>query len=282
MQVGGPARFFAEPACEEDLIEALEFARQEKIPFVILGKGSNMIFPDAGYAGLVISLIHYAHDQMTFDFEPPSVTASAGVYLYRLALACRNAGLAGAEFLASIPGTVGGAVIMNAGYSRFPGQRSEIGNLIEEVTVMDYEGKKETLGKDKLQFSYRSSNLKDRIVLAARLGLWRRPSPEIEKEIRACFTYRNQKQDLNYPSSGSIFKNPAPPHPSAGKLIERLGLKGTRIGGAMVSTKHGNYFINVGNAKSSEVLELIEKIQKAVFDATQIHLETEVRIIEKP
>jgi UDP-N-acetylmuramate dehydrogenase len=282
MQVGGPAQYFAEPTCEEELVEAIEFARHEKIPFIILGKGSNVIFPDEGYPGLVITLIHYEDNRIVFDPERPSVTASGGVHLYRFTLACRDAGLGGAEFLANIPGTVGGALVMNAGFSRFPGQSNEIGDIVEDVTVMDPEGKKERLTRNGLTFSYRRSNLDGRIVLEAKFSLWRRAYGQIEKEIRANFDYRNQKQDLRYPSSGSIFKNPPPPHPSAGQLIERMGLKGAVVGGAMVSTKHGNYIINVGRAKSSDVSALIQKIQQAVLDATEIFLEREVRIIEKP
>lgn len=282
MQVGGQARYFAEPSNEEELLEALEFARQENLPFMILGKGSNVIFPDEGYPGLVIALIHFGHQDVQFHPEKPLVTAAAGVYLYRLVLACRNQGLAGAEFLASIPGTVGGAVMMNAGYSRFPGQRSEISDLIQEVTSYDYTGKKEVWGKDKLEFSYRHSNFKNRIVTSATLSLWHRSSEIIEKEIRACFTYRNSKQDMQHPSCGSVFKNPKAPALTAGRLIEKAGLKGKRVGDIQVSEKHGNYFVNLGNGKASEVIELIQIVQKAVFDATQISLEPEVQIIERP
>ncbi len=282
MQVGGEALYFAEPTCEDELLEAIEFARQEKISFMVLGKGSNVIFPDAGYPGLVITLIHFQDNRIEFDPENPRVTVSSGVHLYRFALACRNAGLGGAEFLANIPGTLGGAVVMNAGFSRFPGQLNEIGDLVEEVTVLSEDGSKERLARKDLAFSYRHSNLEGRIVLEAKLLLWRRKPEEIEKEIRANFDYRNRKQDLLHPSSGSIFKNPKAPNPSAGQLIEKLGLKGTRVGSAMVSEKHGNYIINCGQAKSSDVIELIEKIQKTVLDATEVFLEREVRIIEKP
>ncbi len=282
MQVGGEAQYFAEPTCEEELLEAVEFARQERIPFMILGKGSNVIFSDSGYPGLIITLIHFEDNRIEFDTESPRVAVSSGVHLYRFAIACRNAGLGGAEFLANIPGTLGGAVIMIAGFSRFAGQLNEIGDLIEEVTVMDYEGKKEKLAKKDLRFSYRYSNIEGRIILEAKLRLWRRKYEDIEKEIRANFDYRNRKQDLNHPSSGSVFKNPPRPHPSAGQLIEKLGLKGTKVGGAMVSERHGNYIINCGQAKSSDVIELIEKIQKTVLDATEVFLEREVRIIEKP
>ncbi len=279
MQVGGTADYFAEPSCEEELMDALEFAHHEKLAFMILGKGSNVIFPDEGYRGLVISFLRFDDDRITVDEQAAMVKASGGVHLYRLATVCRDAGLGGAEFLASIPGTVGGAVMMNAGFSRFPGQKNEIGDLIQSITVLDREGKKKKVQKRELKFSYRESHLEGHIVLEAELTLWRRKPAEIEKEIRACFEYRNREQDLRHPSSGSVFKNPPSPRPSAGRLIDEAGLKGTRIGGAMVSLKHGNYFINAGQAKSSDLIALIEKVRQTVFDATHILLEPEVRII---
>ncbi len=279
MQVGGPAKYFAEPSTEEELIELVEHARQEKLPVFILGRGSNVIFPDEGYNGLVVSMIHYEQDKIVFDPEQPLVTASAGIHLYKLVVACREKGLGGAEFLCNIPGSVGGGLAMNAGFSRFPGQMNEIGDLVEEVTVLDENLKKQTLQRKDLEFGYRHSNLGKKIVLSGTFRLRKRQPEDIQKEIKANFDYRNTKQDTKNPSSGSIFKNPEAPTPSAGKLVDQLGLKGTRIGGAMVSPKHGNYIINAGQAKSSDIVQLIEKIQKAVFDATGILLETEVKIV---
>ncbi len=129
MQVGGPARYFAEPSTEEELCDLVEFAQQENIPFFVLGKGSNVIFPDDGFPGLVITTIHYEQDRIEFDEEKLQVRASAGIHLYRLVLACRDHGFGGGEFLGNIPGTVGGAILMNGGFSRFPGQKNEIGDL---------------------------------------------------------------------------------------------------------------------------------------------------------
>ena len=281
MQVGGPAHYFAEPTGEEELLEILELAREEGLSFTVLGKGSSCIFPDEGYPDLVITMLQYQKDHMVFDTTHQQVTASGGVHLYRLALACRDHGLGGAEFLSGIPGTLGGALFMNAGFSRFPNQMNEIGDLVEEVTVLGFDGRKKLLYRRDLEFSYRKSNLRECFALGAKLQLWRRSAEEIEREMKANFEYRNTKQDLRYPSSGSIFKNPAPPHPSAGKLIESTGLKGVQSGGIKVSQKHGNYFVKVGPAKSTDVVQLIEKVQKAVFDATKIYLEPEVRIVPK-
>lgn len=279
MQVGGEAEYFAEPASEEELTELLEFAQQENLPVHLLGKGSNTIFRDEGFAGLVITMIHFAQEKIEFHRELPLVSVSAGVHLYRLALASRDHGLGGVEFVASIPGTVGGALAMNAGFSRWPGQKNEIGDLVEQVVAMDFQGKKEILNKPDLKFSYRQSNLRDKIILEATLRLWRRPSEAIEKEIRANFKYRNREQDVRYPSSGSIFKNPSEGKLTAGQLIERLGMKGLEVGGAMISKEHANYMINLGHARGRDFIELIAKVQKAVWDATGIELETEVLVV---
>ena len=282
MQVGGLANYFAEPSTEEELFDLLEFAKNENLPWMVLGKGSNVIFPDEGWSGLIITLIHYEQNRLHVDKEKSLAAASAGIYLYRFVLACRDQGLGGAEFLANIPGTIGGALVMNAGFSRFKGQSNEIGDIAEEVTVLNSQGVKETLARKDLHFSYRRSNLEVKVVLEGTFRLWRRSSEEIQKEIKANFDYRNTEQDVRFPSSGSIFKNPGPGLPSAGQMIDQLGLKGTRAGDAMVSLKHGNYMINAGKAKSSDLVALIRKVQKAVLDGTGILLEPEVRVIEKP
>lgn len=282
MQIGGPAQSFAEPASEEELSALLNYARRESIPAVILGKGSNVIFPDDGYPGMVITLLQFEKNRIEFDDAKPEVRVSAGVFLYKFVLACRDRGLGGAEFLANIPGTIGGALVMNAGFSRFPGQKSEIGDIVTEVTVLNADGTREVLNRGQLEFEYRKSNLADRIVIEGKFRLWRRTPAFIEKEIRACFKYRNDKQDLKHPSSGSVFKNPPAPLPPAARLIDELGLKGTRVGGMMVSPKHANYFINVGQGKCSEMSELIQLIQNRVFHVKGIWLEPEVRFIPKP
>lgn len=282
MQVGGAAEYFAEPISLDELIEAIDFARSEKLPWMILGKGSNMIFPDSGWPGVVISLLQFEKDLIEFDPDAGTVHASAGVHLYRFALACRNAGFGGAEFLSGIPGTFGGALFMNAGFSRHKGQKNEIGDLVESVDVLAPDGSRRTLSKSELVFSYRKSNLQSQVILGGTLCLWKRKPEDVQLEIKANFDYRNHEQDLKHPSSGSIFKNPAPPSPAAGKVIDQLGLKGLRVGGAMVSERHANYIIKSGPAKSSDVSELIQKIQEIVRKETGIELETEVRIIKTP
>lgn len=278
-QIGGNARYFAEPASPEELGVLLQFARQEKVPLLAIGKGSNLLFPDEGFAGLVVTFIHFHSDKILFDHERNTVTVSSGVHLYRLSLACREAELGGTEFFSHIPGTVGGALIMNAGFSRFPGRKMEIGDLVETVTVMTADGEIQTLGREALEFGYRRSNLAPYFLLSARLKLFPRKRDEIHEEIQANFSYRNRVQDVRYPSAGSVFKNPGCAFGSSGQLIDRAGLKGKRIGGAMISPRHANFIVNVGGAKAGDVLQLIELTQRRVFESFGAALEPEIRIV---
>ncbi len=277
MQAGGPAAFFAEPETLDELKEVVHIGRAENLPVFVLGKGSNVVFDDAGYPGIVLSMRKFM-EQIRFFPAQRAVEVSAGIHLHRFALACRKAGFGGAEFLASIPGTIGGALMMNAGYSRHGGQKNEIGDLVQEITVLDGSGQVRRLSRDELQFSYRKSNLEGLIILESRLQLWRRHPEMIDAEIRKNFEYRNSKQDLSRPSSGSVFKNPASAA-TAGQLIDRAGLKGLRIGNMMVSPRHGNYIINMGGGTCSELKSLILKIQETVNQQSGIWLEPEVRII---
>jgi UDP-N-acetylmuramate dehydrogenase len=281
MKVGGAARYFAAPVSEDELRGLIEFAKCENLPFVVMGKGSNILFPDEGFPGLVITLVCYETDRVEFDVDRVCVTASAGISLFRLVAACRGRGLGGLEFLANIPGTLGGALVMNAGFSRNPGQHQSIGVAVESAEILD-NGFKRVLLREDLKFSYRSSNFGGTIVLSATLRGAPGDAQTMAEEIKANFEYRNQKQDLRYPSCGSVFKNPPPPYPPAARLIEQLGLKGMRMGGAMISDKHGNYVVNTGNATSTDIVRLICQTRETVFNATGVLLEPEVRIIERP
>lgn len=279
MQIGGEADYFAEPKTFDELTQVLQFASEQKLKVFFLGKGSNVVFDDSGYRGLILSLMQFEKIRIDFDRESMQVTASAGVYLYTLVLACKKNGFGGCEFLASIPGTVGGAAVMNAGYSRIPGQKNEISDLITQVKILSKDGHVEKLERSQIDYGYRSSSLNGSLVLEVTLQLQEAEPESIEKEIRACFDYRNKKQDMQHPSSGSIFKNPAAPVEPAAKIVDELGLKGTRIGGVQVSDIHGNYFINAGGGTAQDLRELIQKVQQQVFEARGIRLETEVRII---
>ncbi len=278
-QIGGPARYFSEPTSLEELELLLEFAQQEKLPFLAVGKGSNLLFPDEGYPGLVITFIHFEADYMLFNRQDHTVNVSSGVNLYRFSLGCREAGFGGAEFLSHIPGTIGGALVMNAGFSRVPGKKVEIGSLVEEVTVLTPEGEIRNLAPESLEFGYRRSNLEGFLVLRGRLKLFPRERQEIHSEIQANFEYRNKVQDVRYPSAGSVFKNPPGGVGTSGQLIEKVGLKGKRIGGAMISPRHANFIVNIGGAKAADVIRLMELTQATVLEAFNVRLEPEVRII---
>jgi len=281
LRIGGVAAYFAEPESEEELARLLAWAHREGHSFFIFGNGSNVIFEDAGYEGVVISMHRFRNDLIKMDLDRSQVTVSAGVSLARLVRFCQESGLAGTEFLAQIPGTVGGALVMNAGFSRHAGQRNEIGDLVEEVRALQKDGTSVMLGREDLKFSYRHSNLDPYLVLEATLKLWRRPKDQIQNEMRANQDFRKMRQDITEPNAGSIFKNPLGLKYAAGALIEKAGLKGKRIGGIQISEQHANYFINKGNATSSDVLQLIGEVQKAVFHATGITLEPEIRIAQK-
>jgi UDP-N-acetylmuramate dehydrogenase len=278
LRIGGPAAYYGEPETEEQLLKLLRWGKQEKLSWFVLGNGSNVLFDDAGYKGLVISMRRFRNDLIKMDLETSRVTVSAGVSLARLVRFCEESGLAGTEFLAQIPGTVGGALVMNAGFSRHAGQRNEIGDLVEEVRALQKDGTLVALGREDLKFSYRHSNLDPYLVLEVTLQLWRRPKEQILSEMKANQDFRKKRQDIKEPNAGSVFKNPAGSPLSAGALIEKAGLKGRQIGGIRVSEKHANYFINMGHATSADVVQLIQEVQKAVLHATGITLEPEIRI----
>ncbi len=282
LQTGGPARFFSEPKTQQELIRLLQFTRSEGLPFLVIGKASNILFPDEGFPGLVITLIHFEQNRIAFDRERHTATVSSGVNLYRLATVCRDAGLGGTEFLSHIPGTLGGAVRMNAGFSRVRGVKKEIGDLVEELTVLTEDGHVCSLSRTDLIFQYRHTNLDGTIILEAKLGLTPASPEEIQSEILANFAYRNSVQDLRYPSAGSVFKNPQASQGSCGQMIEQVGLKGKRIGGAMISDRHANFIVNVGGARSADIIELVRLAQQRVWEEFAVRLEPEIQIIQTP
>ncbi|MBI4388216.1 MAG: UDP-N-acetylmuramate dehydrogenase [Candidatus Omnitrophica bacterium] len=278
-QIGGPARYFVQPTNREQLLAILEFQKLEGIPSVIIGRGSNVLFPDEGYPGLVISLQKFESDHVYFDSDG-TLKASAGVSLFRLSAICQEKGASGLEFTCHIPGTVGGAVRMNAGFGRPGRPYLEIKDVLEWVTAIGPDQKLHRLTCDNIVFGYRTSNLQDYLILDATFRTKPSESAKVREEVRANFAYRNSVQDLRYPSAGSVFKNPKMASRfSSGQLIEKVGLKGTRIGGAMISEKHGNFFLNVGGAKASDVFALIELAKARVRDQFGIELDPEIKII---
>lgn len=279
-QIGGPARYFVQPQDREELVAVLEFQETHQIPFVVIGRGSNMLFADEGFDGMVICLEKFEKER--FALTPGEhIKVSAGVGLFRLSAYCQKEGVGGLEFLCHIPGTVGGAIWMNAGFGRPGRPRLEVKDALESITVLDRRREVRVLNGAQIPFKYRSSHLSSVLILDATFRIKNSTTARVREEIRANFLYRNTVQDLRYPSAGSVFKNPtkqASPWTS-GQLVEKVGLKGATVGGAMISPRHGNYILNVNQAKASDVLALIEMIKARVYETFQVMLEPEVKII---
>jgi len=291
-KIGGPARYFFVAKNKEDLKNAILWAKKKKLSFFILGGGSNVLFSDKGFNGLVIKL-----QNTQYEIRNTNVIAGAGVPLQKLVLEAVKKGLSGLENLVGIPGTLGGAIWGNAGaFGR------EIGDLVEEVKVLDVGGSKlevKKLKKEDCKFGYRNSIFKRRknwIILEATLKLEKGNKKEIEEKIKEILKLRNEKQPLEFPSAGSVFKNvPIEKVPKkiqekfkekikngflpAGVLIEAVGLKGFQIGGAKISEKHANFIVNTGEAKARDVLELIELIKKRVKKKFKIELKEEIVLV---
>lgn len=278
-KIGGPARFFAEPETQDELRHVLEFQRLEGLPLFVIGRGSNLLISDSGFSGLVLSLRKLSPQQYSVDADG-LFRAPGGMSLFQLALLSQKHSLAGAEFLCHIPGTVGGAVAMNAGFGR-PGQSyREIKDIVGSITVLDLDGATKTLRREEIGFEYRKTHLPPHsIVLEAVFRLIPKPKSLVEAEIKANFAYRDRVQDLRFPSAGSTFKNPQNSLLTSGQLLERVRMKGMRQGGAMVSERHANFFLNVDHAQAQDVLSLMEIGQKRVFKEFGIMLEPEVKYV---
>jgi len=276
-KLGGNSLFFSSPTNSEELLSMLDFVQKENVDYYLLGKGSNVLFPDEGFPGMVINMTNFEKDYFKIDGE--TVEVSAGMSNLVFIKNCAEHGLGGLEFLASIPGTLGGSVVQNAGFSRIKGQSNEIGDYVEEVVVITRSGELKNIFKEDIAFSYRDSNLRDYIVIRVKLKGVKSKKELIQNESTQNFEYRKRVQDLQHPTSGSVFKNPKELNFSSGQLIEKVGLKGHRIGGAQISEKHANFFINIGNAKASEMMELIKLAKNKVFEEFGVWLEEEVRCI---
>lgn len=266
--IGGPCTLWAAPESVEQIVKLVTFSIEEKIPYLILGKGSNVLFSDEGFDGLVIG-IGKAFSKVEADGT--RLIAQAGVTLSRLANIAWEQSLTGLEFASGIPGTLGGAIVMNAG-----AYGGEMKQVVEKVVLLSGSGEIMELSGKEMNFSYRHSRIKESggIVLSVILSL----NPGNREEIRNKMTELNQKrkekQPLEYPSAGSTFKRPEGYF--AGKLIEDSGLSGYQIGKAQVSPKHNGFVVNLGGATSEDVKKLIEEIQKRVYETSGVSLEREV------
>jgi len=270
-KIGGPCRYFIEPKDLADLKLLISSLKSYNIAFRILGAGSNILPKDQASNKAVICLNSSYFKKLSFSGN--SVRAGAGVLLNKLILSAAKRGLGGHEFLAGIPGTVGGAIAMNAGKSH---ESRGIGGLVIYVEVLDNCGNLKRLKRNDLKFGYRSSNLGKFIILSAGLKLKKEKRQDISGKLKDYMDFRRISQDYSLPSAGCVFKNP--PSQPAGKLIDLCGLKGKKIGGASVSKKHANFIVNCGNAKSAEVLRLMRLVKNSVKRKFKVGLEPEIRI----
>lgn len=267
-KIGGPADIYIAPKDVDELLRLIQYLKEQGIDFIVLGNGSNVLISDEGFRGAVINL----ESGLNFiRIEEGYVVAGAGVKLAKFVDFCIENGFQGVEMMAGIPGTLGGAIIMNAGaYS------AEISDHLVDVDVIRGLNLVR-LKKEECGFGYRTSNLSKDVVVQARFKFPHGDVEEMKRIRREILIKRNQAQPVNFPNVGSIFKNP--PGNYAGKLIEEAGLKGIQIGGAQISEKHANFIINKGNATAKDVLELIKLAQQKVYEKFGIGLELEIRLI---
>ena len=270
-RIGGPADFFLLPSTVDEVRGILEICREEELPFFILGNGSNLLVSDKGYRGVIIQLYR---NFSNISVEGNEICASSGALLSQIAAAARNASLTGFEFAGGIPGTLGGAVFMNAG-----AYGGELKDVLKEAVVMTEQGEILTLPVEKLDMGYRTSRIKKAgyLVLEARLVLEQGDMDKIRDITKDLTEKRVSKQPLEYPSAGSTFKRPEGYF--AGKLIMDAGLRGYQVGDAQVSEKHCGFVINKGNATAADVLTLIENVREKVQEQFGVTLEPEVKFL---
>lgn len=270
-KVGGKAKYMVFPKNTTKLITLLKYIKDKKIPYMVLGFGSNVLFSDKEYKGIIIKLD--ALDEI--EIEGTKVKAGAGASLMKVASLATKRGLSGLEFATGIPGSVGGAIYMNAG-----AYKSDMGYVVKEVKVLTKDMKVITMVNREMDFHYRSSFLqknKDYICLEATMRLKKGNKEEMEQLIRERKKRRLSSQPLEYPSAGSVFRNPEGDF--AGRLIEELGYKGLMKGGAQISEKHANFIINKENATAKDILELIHFIKESVYEKYHITLKVEQEFI---
>ena len=278
-RIGGPAEWFAEPSTTEELTQVLQAAHARSLPVVVLGGGTNSLVADRGVRGLVLHLGKGFRDVTVLSnlsraeardgaSSTVRLRCGAAVTTQRVVSLASQEGWGGLETLAGLPGQIGGAIAMNA---------QSIGRFVEEVALVSLDGQLRQLGRKDIPFAYRYAGLPSGIIVEAVLQFPRVSPEESADPIRQALCRRNATQELSLPSAGCAFKNP--PGMSAGRLIDETGLKGTRIGDAMVSWRHANFIVNVGQATCDDVLSLMEHIQRHVAKHTGVHLEPEVRLV---
>lgn len=266
------ARYLVFPKDYEEIGSLIKYINKNNIKYLVLGNGSNIIFLHDYYDGVIIKLDRF--DKLEIDGV--SIVVGAGYPLIRLAMDMANRGIAGLEFASAIPGFVGASVAMNAG-----AYNCSLSDVLDSVVVMDSMGEIKTMMKDELDFGYRDSffkHHKDYIVLSCRFNLYRGDKDEILDVINRRRMRRVESQPLEYPSAGSVFRNPQGLY--AGKLIEDSGLKGCKIGGAMISLKHANFIINYDKATGRDIVNLIDKVREEVKNKYNVDLILEQIIVD--
>ena len=270
-RIGGNADIFVRPESKEQIAEILRLCSEQDVPYFILGNGSNLLVGDRGFRGVVINIMDNMND---IKVDGGIIKAQAGAMLIKVSRAARDNSLTGLEFASGIPGTIGGAIYMNAG-----AYGGEMKDVVTKVTAMDAEGEIYTFGTDELEFSYRHSAIQQRdlIVLDVTMELAAGDQKIIDDRMSELAVARRTKQPLEYPSAGSTFKRPEGYF--AGKLIMDAGLRGYRVGDAQVSEKHCGFVVNRGNATADDVIKLIDDVKAKVSEEYDVVLEPEVRMI---
>lgn len=271
LRVGGPGDALVFATTLEELKRVVLFCRERQLPLFVLGEGSNLIVRDGGIRGVVLRL---EGQLQRISFNTTKVTVGGGAYLPHLLVRAAQRGLSGLECCTGVPGSLGGALISNAGTAD-----EFIGDLVQSVTVLTDDGEVKELTRDDLRFGYRWSNLPEhgRIVVSAVLALRPDDPAAIMERVRRRLSYRVRTQPVNQPCAGCIFKNP--PGLQAGRLLDAAGLKGTRIGDAQVSPIHANFIVNLGKATAKDILKLAEHMRQTVHDRFGILLDYEVQIV---
>ena len=269
-KLGGSADVFVMPETEEEAVAVVRYAKEQNIPLLMLGNGSNMVVRDGGVRGIVV---HFSHLNK-IDIEGTTVVAGAGALIKEVSKQVAANSLTGFEFACGIPGSIGGAMAMNAG-----AYGGEIKDVIVDCTVITPEGEMRVLSKDELELGYRKSIIASAgyYVLSAKFELAVGVQEEIDAKIADLTYQRESKQPLEYPSAGSVFKRP--PGHFAGKLIQDSELQGKGVGGAEVSTKHAGFIVNKNNATARDYIETIQMVQKVVKEKFDVDLEMEVKIV---
>ena len=271
MKVGGPADYYLEPADRDDVLTLMRYLYRRGFPAMIIGRGSNLLVSDEGIRGAVINLETGLSEVRA---EGERVVAESGARMTKLVDFCIQKGYAGMDWAAGIPGTVGGGVVMNAGAhgEQMSDHLLDVEIIRDDAVVV--------VPKSEAAFAYRSSAFRNDVILSARFAFPRGDREALIRHRSELMKKRNETQPLNFPNSGSMFKNPQGTY--AARLIEQAGLKGKRVGGAQISEKHANFVVNLGDAKASDVLTLIDLTRRTVYQNTGILLEPEVKLVGFP